>query len=227
MLVRHVLLILSLAAFVYSCSVSDSGRVSNKIMLDTVVTNVGEKIRILADVINDSTCMLKFNSNGKDFLIDSLIAPRSISYFTVIDFDKNGSTDILVDYIANNSECYLYLFDSVDFKFKFVEGYVRFPAGEQLTSNPALYYSYHRAGCGDMDWVSDLFTIQDFSTIHLGQLYAEACDSSDPRQISMFKVLNNTDEEISLIERFPYPDTIDDKYEFIEEYWNKNYLKFK
>jgi hypothetical protein len=110
---------------------------------------------------------------------------------------------------------------------------MKYPDAVQLKSNPKYYYSYHRAGCADMNWVSDLFKIVDFKIVQVGHIDAQGCDSEKelyPQVIQIFKVTNNDAEKMLLLTKLPYIKTlkkIDDKWEFIEKYWNQNLQKFE
>ena len=79
-----------------------------------------------------------------------------------LDFDKDKNVDIIVTYGGNNFTYLLYQFDHINNTFKNVEGFDRFPQSIQLKANPKYYYSYHRAGCADYNWVSDLYKNSKF-----------------------------------------------------------------
>jgi hypothetical protein len=134
--------------------------------------------------------------------------------------------------MGNNFTYYLYLFDKVNNVFKYVEGFERFPASQQLKTNPKYYFSYHRAGCADLNWVSDLFYIQNFKTIHIGHIYGKGCDADlkeEPQVIEVYKISDNNSDNEKLFEKLPYQRNVPefgDKWDFIKRYWQKNYSKF-
>src|SRR5207253_1429170 len=92
------------------------------------------------------------------------------------DFNGDGNLDIMLVYGGNNFSYFLYLFDSVTNNFKGVEHFGYFPHAIQLKTDPKYYYSYHRAGCADMNWVSDLFKIESFKAIQLGHIHGQGCE---------------------------------------------------
>ena len=144
------------------------------------------------------------------------------------DINKDGNNDLLLPYIGNNFTFFLYLFDGVNNCFKKLEGFERFPEAVQLKSHSELYYSYHRAGCADLDWVSDLFRIENFKTIHIGHIYGMSCEDR-PQVIEIYKVKDKNEQNETLVDKLSYLKNIpnfEDKWEFIETYWNKNYAKF-
>lgn len=83
-----------------------------------------------------------------------------------------------------------------------------------------------------MNWVSDLFKIENFKAIQLGHIRGQGCDfevKENPQVIEIYKVSDNNEEKSKLLKKLPYlkfiPD-FGDKWNFIEEYWNRNYKKF-
>jgi len=149
------------------------------------------------------------------------------------DFNKDGYPDIMLTYMGNNSTYFLYLFDQMTNRFKSIDGFDKYPEAIQLKANSKYYYSYHRAGCADMNWVSDLFKIVNFKTIQVGHIYGQGCDfevKQNPQVIEIYKVTNDDEEKGKLISKLPYlkfiPD-FGDKWDFIRKYWNKNYKQFE
>lgn len=181
--------------------------------------------------VNSGQITLIIYRNSKVIKVDTIDA-EGLSYLKFPDFDRDGNKDIMLTYMGNNFTYYLYLFDKAKNVFKFVKGFDRFPGSLQLKANPKYYYSYHRAGCADLNWVSDLFFIADFKTIHIGQIYGRGCDADlkeHPQAIEIYKVNDNTEDKEKLIAKLPYQKNIPgfgDKWDFIKRYWEKNYSKF-
>lgn len=198
---------------------------------DTTFVVNKQTFKFVMDDINEDEVKLTFIRNSKKIKTDTL---QSVglggSEFT--DFNKDGNTDIMFTYIGNNSSYELYLFDNKANEFKILEGFDRFGEAIQLKSNPKYYYTYQRAGCSDIDWVSDLFYIDNFKTIQVGYIYGQGCDfevKENPQVILIYKVLANSEENKQLINELPYIKNIPkfgDKWSFIEKYWNNNYEKF-
>ncbi|MFT7234063.1 MAG: hypothetical protein ACI8TA_003292 [Cyclobacteriaceae bacterium] len=102
---------------------------------------------------------------------------------------------------------------------------------KKLTSNPNYYYSYHRAGCADMNWVSNLFYIDNFKVYQIGEIYGNGCDTKEIT-ISIIELFDSETGLVleSKLEALPIDtiETYDDyKWGFINDYWNKNFEKFK
>ncbi len=190
-----------------------------------------QTFRFLTKDVNDDQVTLTISRNSKIIKTDTLDA-GGLSDLQFPDFDNDKNKDIMLTYMGNNFTYYIYLFDKTHNEFKFVEGFDRFPEAMQLKTNPKYYYSYHRAGCADMNWVSDLFYIDNFKSIHIGHIYGQGCDfevKDNPQVIEIFKIIDNKEENRKLIGKLPYLKNIPDfgdKWDFIKKYWTENYGKF-
>lgn len=180
--------------------------------------------------ISSDQVTLTIFRNTKIIMVDTLDA-GGLSNLKFPDFDKDGNKDIMLTYMGNNFTYELYLFDKIRNAFRFVKGFDRFPASQQIKTNSRYYFSYHRAGCADMNWVSDLFFIDNFKTVHIGQMYGKGCDADikkEPQVIEIYKIIDDTQDKEKLIAKLPYLQNIPefrDKWDFIKKYWEKNYLK--
>lgn len=193
-------------------------------IIDTIIKNNGNSFSIQVRKINADIALLTANSNQLD-----TIYYNGLSRIDFIDFDNDKNIDILVSYIGNNPTKELHLFDPKNNDFRFLDGFIKFCDSSPLKSNTKYYYSYQRAGCADQNWVSDIFTIDNFKIIHLGHIYGMSCDDST-KIIEIYKITDNNEEKRKLIEKLPYDKNIatnNDKWDFIEKYWNANYEKFK
>lgn len=205
-------------------SAKQNSTIDQHIIIDTTITNNDKSFSIQVQKINANIALLTVNSKELD-----TIYYNGLSHIEFVDFDNDKNIDILVNYIGNNPTIELYLFDPKNNDFKFIEGFIKFCDSKPLKSNTKYYYSYQRAGCADQNWVSDIFTIDNFNIIHLGHIYGMSCDDS-PNIIEIYKITDNNEEKRKLIEKLPYDKNIatnNDKWDFIEKYWNTNYEKFK
>lgn len=190
-----------------------------------------QTFKIITQEINSDQVSLAIYRGSKVIKIDTLDS-GGLSYLKFPDFNNDGNKDIMLTYVGNNSTYYLYLFDKSTNVFKFVEGFDRFPASQQLKTNPKYYYSYHRAGCADLNWVSDSFYIKNFKSIHIGHIYGKGCDADlkeEAQIIEVYKVIDNNSDNEKLFEKLPYKKNVPefgDKWDFIQQYWQKNYSKF-
>ncbi len=193
---------------------------------DTTIFNNKQKFNVTVHELNEDKLLLITKSNSTEISVDTIWSGFADVQMT--DFDNDGNSDILITYMGNNFTYYLFLFDPVTNKFVSVKDFENYPESKPLKSQPHYYYSYHRAGCADMVWVSDLFKIDHFKAIHIGQIYGQGCDT--PYYIKAYKVDPADDAKKQLISKIPYNNINnykDNKWGLIKEYWNKNYLKFK
>ena len=88
-----------------------------------------------------------------------------------------------------------------------------------------FYYSYHRSGCADSNWDSDLFVIKNHRAIRIGNISGIGCEGTGKQEFSSRKLEKKKKELIKEILR--EPGYYDDKWDFIKNYWTKNHEKFK
>lgn len=199
---------------------------------DTTFVVNKQNFQFTINDIDEENVTLTFIRNSKNIKTDT-ISSIGLGNFEFIDFNKDGNTDIQFTYLGNNPTFYLYLFDSKNNEFKNVKDFDKFSYSIQLKTNPKYYYSYHRAGCADSNWVSDLFYIDNFAAIHIGHIYGQGCEfeiEKNPQVIEIFKITGTNGENKKQIEKLPYAKNItkfDKKWDFIEKYWNANYMKFE
>ncbi|MBX2926032.1 MAG: hypothetical protein KF746_27805 [Chitinophagaceae bacterium] len=173
--------------------------------------------------INDQTYYL-LNSNG-----DTLIKKTDFYLDTEFkDFDKDGYQDIMLHHSGNTPMALdLFMYSPVTGKFKEVRNFREFPAPDRINGTN-LYYSYHKSGCADMNWDSDLFYIQDFRAIKIGNIAGRQCGNSNGVKdaIYIYKVRGINRKlyktlPISTLEKYK-----DFKWGFIQKYWARNYKMF-
>lgn len=171
------------------------------------------------------------NHNGF-YLVDSkneIYLSQSGEYFTwdFKDFNNDGYDDIFLSLNSNTPDVFnLLLYLPKTHSFKFIQDFNHFSAPEQIHETN-YFYSYHESGCADMDWDSDLFYINKYKAIRIGNISGNQCENSGIKDgLYIYKV---HDEKKTLIKTLSI-DIIkkykDYKWDFIKEYWNKNYKLF-
>lgn len=176
--------------------------------------------------MENSDLLLIQITNGDSVIIDTIMSSNALSDMWFTDFNKDGNMDIMFSYLGNNPYHLLYLFNPKTSLYTEIKDYGNFSDSKQLTNNPKLYFSYHRAGCADYNWESDLFKIDNYEIIHLGNLYGNGCEADSLQYIktSRGKYPNNTKvDSLSYYNNVP---EFGDKWDFIEKYWNNNWQKF-
>ena len=140
---------------------------------------------------------------------------------TIIDFNDDGLSDFLLDYMTNTPHNDLIMYDSKSKQFRIVEDFYWFPAPIKIKGTD-FYYSYHRSGCAD-SLGHDLFVIKDFQAIKIGNI-SIGCEG---RGTGIFISKIKGREEKLIQEILRKPGYFEDKWEFIEDYWTNNCKKFK
>ena len=160
---------------------------------------------------------------------DKIVFKRKDYYkfYEFSDFDNDGNNDILFSYLGNVPRMDLILYDKKSKNFKAVENFRDYPEPTKI-ADTKYYYSYHRSGCADRNWDSDLFFIEDFKTYKLGTISGRECEGSAEKEgLYIFIIKENKEtlletKDINEIHKFQ-----NDKWDFINDYWIKNYKRFE
>jgi hypothetical protein len=192
---------------------------------DTITINGQKYIQILSTEKEQFNCLISLSG---DTVVKSEDYYKSAEY---IDINEDGDKDIRVYVISNTpNQCDNYLYDKTHKTFRNIENC---DLDIKKINGKNLYYSYNSTGCSDMNWESYLSEIVDYKLIHLGHIEGQGCDyntKETPQVIEIYKITNPDNEEKTLIEKLPYKKNIpkfDDKWNFIERYWTKNYSLFE
>jgi hypothetical protein len=142
------------------------------------------------------------------------------------DFDKDGYKDIYLDKGGNIPERFdLLLYTPSTKIYKKIMDFDAFPNPIKIRGTK-YYYSYHKSGCADADWDSDLFYIHNFRAIRIGNISGRECGRDKKDGLYINKVRN----EKKFLKKTMPVQTIakykDYKWGFIKEYWSKNYKLF-
>jgi len=187
-------------------------------------------LHVETEQINDMKYVALYNSNDTFIILDSLEneifrSKEFCRFFEFIDFNQDGNKDIIFNYVGNNPTQDLLLFCPETENFIPVENFSSFPMSKRI-AGAEYYYSYHRSGCADLNWDSDIFHIKDFKAVAIGNISGMGCENEE-NGIFIHRLFNNTK---TIIDTFSI-DTInsysDYKWGFIDEYWRNNYKKFK
>lgn len=145
--------------------------------------------------------------------------------FEFEEFDKDGILDIRLFQITNvGGISELIMFDKSISTFREIINFDNFPEPTKI-KNSNLWYSYHRSGCADINWGSELFKIVNYKAIEIGDIEGIGCEGEDINGIFTYKV--NGNKKTKMYSEKREPGYYNDKWDFIEKYWNKNYKKFE
>lgn len=182
--------------------------------------------------LSDDLSIVITNSRGLNILTlketDLFIKYEGFESFKFVDFNNDGYKDLLIRYLSNVPERLdLILYDKKSHGFKLVKNFPDFPCPVNLPGTN-MYYSYHRNGCADLDWVSDLFRIVNYKIVKLGTIYGRGCGDYKINEGGVF-VYKFKGKGKALVKRFPiqvintFKNT---KWGFINRYWKHHYAVF-
>lgn len=171
-----------------------------------------------------STYSMYIFKNGHDTIFKQTDAA---SDFEFKDFNMDGYKDIRLYYMTNVPGIEgLLLYDPKSKIFKSVRNFQDFPSPVKIRGTEC-YYSYHRSGCADMNWTSDLFYIEDYQCKNIGTINGYECENAGIRDGIYINKISGTKK--SLVKELPIS-TIkkykENKWGFIDNYWKNNYPRF-
>lgn len=147
------------------------------------------------------------------------------SEFIFTDFNEDGFLDIELHFITNTPDVKEILIYNSDLKeFTEIKNFSSFPLPIKI-KNTDYYYSYHRSGCADSNWDSDLFYLEENKGVKIGNIHAIECGNENDDGIYFYKINGENKKQIKLI---PIENKgFENKWIFIEKYWTENYQKFE
>jgi hypothetical protein len=153
-----------------------------------------------------------------------LLYSDGICDINFIDFNHDGYKDLIIDYLTNTPYVQdLMMYNKIHKTFVKVKNFSSYPDAKPIPGTN-LFYSYHKSGCADLDWDSDLFTIRNFKVIKLGNISGQGCGGEDGIYVSLItkqKKILIKKIPISIIEHYKQ-----NKWGFIVDYWKHHYSNF-
>jgi hypothetical protein len=155
---------------------------------------------------------------------DLYITFESFAKLEFEDFNGDGYADLVVSYLSNvPGKQDLILYNKHTKKFELINGFADYPSSVHIP-NTAFYYSYHRSGCADLDWDSDLYKIVNYKIIPTGNIAGRQCENSGEK-LGIF-INKVTGKKQHLIKTYPIDALKGDQSNFIDQYWKANYRSF-
>lgn len=204
--------------------VSTTKNKSSKATTDTILNTINDYVEGRRFVMTCSRYNLVLeNDKGDTLYQDSIYSPKQM----FVDFNGDGYKDILIDYMTNIPGIRdLLLYDITNKTFKKVIDFQDFPSTEKV-GNTKYYYSYHRSGCADMNWDSDLFYIENYKTIKIGNIGGRECKDTGVKDgIYINKIIDGKEIEVQKLAIGIIKKYKDYKWGFIDDYWSKNHKNF-
>jgi len=150
---------------------------------------------------------------------------KAANGFEFEDFDGDGIADIRLHYLSNVPRTQLIMFDKNSGSFKAVKNFEEFFEPEKIT-NTKYYYSYHPNGCGGGgNWASELFYIKNYEAVAIGKIDGIGCEDEARKGIFIYRL--NGEKQQLIKEITTEPGIAVDKWDFIADYWPKNYNEFE
>lgn len=222
---KYLCLFISLFCFIASC-IQKNGQENEPEEEEESGILYDGNLRTDSAVVDNQRFLAVFNEFTDCFYIinennDTIFKESLDPNFEFVDFDEDGYEDVMFTYMGNISVNDVLLYTPEKNTFIKVDSLTNFPDPKRIEGTP-FYYSYHRSGCADMSWDSDLFYIQDFKTHLIGNISVD-CDIDT---IFVHKVKNG---EYILYKKLSL-DVLDSyeeyKWGFIADYWSKYYKHF-
>ena len=184
-------------------------------------------VNYLAWVNRDQSISIKASGKLVQHIINKeLSGDGGISDLIFLDFDGDGYKDLVIEYLSNVPGISdLLIYDHVNNRFSKVKDFSKYPAPIRIP-NSHIYYSYHRSGCADSDWDSDLFKIVNEKATTIGTISGRDCDEVE-KGIFVYCCRQSGKQlikKMSLQKLNNYKDT---KWGLIADYWKHNYKKFQ
>lgn len=158
---------------------------------------------------------------------DLYLTFEPLAHFTFTDFNGDGYPDLVLQYFSNvPGRSDLILYDRRLKKFIQVQGFSNYPEAKRI-ANSDSFYSYHRSGCADLDWDSDLFKIENDKIIAVGNISGRLCESSsEPKGIFISKKTGKKLHQLKTLPGNSLNAFNGNKMQFIDHYWTANYKSF-
>ena len=203
--------------------ISPLSTMGQMIKYDSSLVVAGKQFRIQHIQLPHCLTILRIANDQDAFLVDTL---NDFTDFELVDFDGDKRVDIIMRFMGNVDTQSLYLFDAAKGMFRKVKQFEKFPEAKKVDGSGGFYYSYHRSGCADKTWTSDLFKVIDYRVVHFGRIFGDRC--KQPGQVIVYRI--NQDQTKSVLETLAYKlveESRGHKWEFIENYWANNYTRFR
>lgn len=147
--------------------------------------------------------------------------------FELEDFDQDGVLDIRIYQITNvGGISEIVMYDKSLKKFRPIVNFGNLNNPVRI-KNTNYYYTYHRSGCADFNWGSELVKIENFEAKEVGVAIEGIGCEHDAPDTGIFVYQYKKDNKKLVYAEKRKPGFYDDKWDFIEDYWNKHYKEFK
>lgn len=148
---------------------------------------------------------------------------ENITDFEVKDFNSDGFLDVITYHPSNGYLCSLLIYNPDKEKFEFIENFYKYSYSQNLDSSK-FYYSYSGAGCAQNDWLSYLYSIENYKISVVGLIEGFGCLPNDTNGVYIYKISKNDTVLIQYIK--DESGLGQKKFEFLDSYWKNNHERF-
>ncbi|HEY2583841.1 MAG TPA: hypothetical protein VGI43_18675 [Mucilaginibacter sp.] len=146
--------------------------------------------------------------------------------FEFVDFNGDGYKDLYIEYLSNIPDRGdLILYDKRSKSFIKVKDFPDYPESIRIP-NTNVYYSYHRSGCADSDWDSDLYKITNYKIVKIGNISGRDCGDDEKQGVFIYKINGHNERMVETRSIQALNGFKDTKWGFLAIYWKNNYKKF-
>jgi hypothetical protein len=137
----------------------------------------------------------------------------------VIDFNGDGCPDIWINVFGKANLTEILLFDN-DAK---IYRELQQSALPKAIADTDLWFEFEPAGCSSMRWISALYKLRNFKSFKIAEMLAVSC-KGEKKGIFVSRI--GPDGSAQQVEEFDLGPW-EAGYDFVEDYWKKNYQKFE
>ncbi len=201
----------------------DNSLGASKLLMDTLTIEGNDFIVFQSYPGRDTSCNLTIIDSKKDTVYQH--RNYATNGFELEDFDRDGIMDIRMFQLSNIegiSELIMYYKTSKTFQE--IRNFKDF-ANPKKIEHSEFWYSYQRTGCADVNWESKLFKMKNFKAIAVGEIDGIFCEHEPKKGIFIYKI--SGPQKIQIHSENKWPEQFQDRWEYLEDYWTKNYRKFE
>ncbi len=147
----------------------------------------------------------------------------NITDFELKDFNLDGFLDVITYHPSNTYLCNLLIYNPNRDKFEFIENFYKYSYSQNLNSSK-FYYSYSGAGCAQNNWLSYLYSIENYKISVLGLIEGFGCLPNDTNGVYIYKI---SQTDTILIQYIKDENALGQKkIDFLDNYWKNNHERF-
>jgi hypothetical protein len=185
---RTIFFLLIIIGTIFSCKNSENRTLSEtENQKDSILYKSSDKNYNASYRSNSRLYLTNLKNDTLINIQEEGVAPNSIK---LEDFDGDGNNDLKYGFSSNYYYEKVWLYSKKEKNFRIIDSidHPEFAYSKKL-ENSNLYYSYSPNGCGKNNWISFLFSIENFKIKPKGFLEYRQC-IDDEKGMYVVKILN-------------------------------------